>query len=171
MDLEHQEWIRLCVTEHQQALVAYSVKFLGDVSRAQDIVQEAFIRLCREPREKIVPRERQWLFTVCRNLAMDILRKEKKMTQLDQDMIEKHPSPEPSPADGAENREEGQNLLSLLERLPANQREAIRLKFLHDMSYKEISDVTGLSVGNVGFLIHTGLKQMRTRLSTGTASA
>lgn len=101
---------------------------------------------------------------------MDILRKEKKMTQLDHKMIEGHPAPEPSPSDGAENREEGQNLLSLLNRLPPNQRETIRLKFLHDMSYKEISDVTGLSVSNVGFLIHTGLKQMRTRLRAGTAA-
>ena len=51
-----------------------------------------------------------------------------------------------------------------LDKLSANQREVIRLKFQQGMSYKEISEVTGLSSGNVGFLIHTGLKRMRSLL-------
>ncbi|MEN8713450.1 MAG: sigma factor-like helix-turn-helix DNA-binding protein [Verrucomicrobiales bacterium] len=37
----------------------------------------------------------------------------------------------------------------------------MRLKFQGDLSYKEISEVTGLSVSNVGFLIHTGIKRLR----------
>ena len=51
-----------------------------------------------------------------------------------------------------------------LDKLSANQREVIRLKFQQGMSYKEISEVTGLTSGNVGFLIHTGLKRMRSLL-------
>jgi RNA polymerase sigma-70 factor (ECF subfamily) len=47
--------------------------------------------------------------------------------------------------------------------LPKNQQEVIRLKFQHGLSYKEISTVTNLSVTNVGFLIHTGLKVLRER--------
>jgi RNA polymerase sigma-70 factor (ECF subfamily) len=49
--------------------------------------------------------------------------------------------------------------------LPANQQEAIRLKFQHELSYKQIAEVTQLSVSNVGFLIHTGLKTLRQRLN------
>ena len=49
----------------------------------------------------------------------------------------------------------------MLARLPENQQEVIRLKFQQGLSYKEISSVTGLSVTNVGFLIHTGLKRLR----------
>jgi len=51
--------------------------------------------------------------------------------------------------------------LKILETLPASQQEVIRLKFQNELSYKEISQVTGLSVTNVGFLIHTGLKAIR----------
>ena len=52
-------------------------------------------------------------------------------------------------------------LLKLVDQLPPNQREVIRLKFQSDMSYEEIAVVTGLSSGNVGFLLHHGLKRLR----------
>jgi DNA-directed RNA polymerase specialized sigma24 family protein len=48
--------------------------------------------------------------------------------------------------------------------LPKNQREVLRLKFQCDLSYKEISAVTQLSVTNVGFLIHTAIKTLRKEL-------
>jgi RNA polymerase sigma-70 factor (ECF subfamily) len=59
------------------------------------------------------------------------------------------------------SRETFGSLLRLLDELPDNQREVIRLKFQNDLSYKEIADVTQLSVTNVGFLLHTGLKKLR----------
>jgi RNA polymerase sigma-70 factor (ECF subfamily) len=49
----------------------------------------------------------------------------------------------------------------LLDSLPKNQREVVYLKFQCDLSYKEISEVTRLTVSNVGFLIHTALKNIR----------
>ena len=55
-------------------------------------------------------------------------------------------------------------VLGILETLPANQQEVIRLKFQNDLTYREISQVTELSVSNVGFLIHTGLKTVRRKL-------
>ena len=54
--------------------------------------------------------------------------------------------------------------MNTLEQLPDNQREVIRLKFQQELSYKEISEATGLAVGNVGFLLHTGLKRLRSLL-------
>jgi RNA polymerase sigma-70 factor (ECF subfamily) len=52
----------------------------------------------------------------------------------------------------------------MLDRLPKNQREVVYLKFQCDLSYKEISEVTKLSVTNVGFLMHTALKNLRKEL-------
>src|SRR4030042_90557 len=57
-------------------------------------------------------------------------------------------------------------VLALVDELSPAQREVISLKFEHEMSYKEISSVTGLSVSNVGFLIHVGLKTIKQRIST-----
>lgn len=72
------------------------------------------------------------------------------------------------PAEAAEREEAHSEVLRYLDRLPPNQKEVIRLKFQGDMSYKEISEVTSLSVSNVGFLMHTGLKRMRHMLSQQT---
>ena len=69
------------------------------------------------------------------------------------------------PAAAAEREETHSEVLRYLDRLPPNQKEVIRLKFQGEMSYKEISEVTSLSVSNVGFLIHTGLKRLRQLLS------
>jgi RNA polymerase sigma-70 factor (ECF subfamily) len=55
--------------------------------------------------------------------------------------------------------------MGLLGRLPENQGEVLRLRFQHQLTYKQIADVTGLSVSNVGFLIHTGLKSLRERFA------
>ena len=54
--------------------------------------------------------------------------------------------------------------LRYLGRLPENQQECIRLKFQNGLSYKEISEVTKLSVSNVGFLIHSGIKTIRSMM-------
>ncbi|MDP6209186.1 MAG: sigma-70 family RNA polymerase sigma factor, partial [Roseibacillus sp.] len=55
-------------------------------------------------------------------------------------------------------------VMNALDRLSDNQREVIRLKFQQELSYKEISEATGLAPGNVGFLLHTGLKRLRALL-------
>ena len=67
----------------------------------------------------------------------------------------------PDPAAAAVQQERHIEVLKFVDRLPENQREVIRLKFQSDLSYKEISDITDLSVSNVGFLIHTGIKRLR----------
>ena len=59
---------------------------------------------------------------------------------------------------------EKETLEELLKKSAANQQEVIRLKFQDDLSYREISRITTLSVSNVGFLIHTGIKTLRQRV-------
>jgi RNA polymerase sigma-70 factor (ECF subfamily) len=66
----------------------------------------------------------------------------------------------------AEKSESAAEVMQMLERLPESQKEAIVLKFGHGLSYKEIAEITGHSVSNVGVLIHTGLKTVRARLVT-----
>jgi RNA polymerase sigma-70 factor (ECF subfamily) len=58
----------------------------------------------------------------------------------------------------------------VVQTLPKNQREVIYLKFQCDLSYKEISDITKLSVTNVGFLIHTAVRNIRQQMLSETAS-
>lgn len=55
-------------------------------------------------------------------------------------------------------------ILQVVETLPKNQREVIYLKFQCDLSYKEISEITRLSVSNVGFLIHSAVRAIRKQM-------
>jgi RNA polymerase sigma-70 factor (ECF subfamily) len=157
------DWIRECIDLHQQDLVGYTASLLNDPDRARDVVQDAFLALCRQSRDQVGGRVRPWLFTVCRNRAFDLLRKERPMTSINHTTLDNNPAPSAPPSAGLEQEEAGASLLRLLDALPHNQREVIRLKFLHELSYREISAITHLSTGNIGFLIHTGLKTLRSR--------
>lgn len=154
--------VRTALEEHESNLIAYTAGILaGDIERAREVVQDAFMRLYQADTEKVQENAKAWLYTVCRNRALDVLRKEKRLDLGNDDFIAASPSPQPDPASAADTRELCQHAWQLLDRLSDNQREVIRLKFLHDCSYQEIADITGLGTGNVGFLMHTGLKKLR----------
>ena len=86
------------------------------------------------------------------------------MTTLAQVQIPESECESPAPDDLAERHDSVNQVLGLLETLPDNQQEVVRLKFQNELSYREISGITGLSVTNVGFLIHRALKTLRLRL-------
>ncbi len=81
--------------------------------------------------------------------------------------LQAHSGPEVSST--LEKEEQLADVLTVLSTLPANQQEVIRLKFQGDLSYLEISRVTNLTVSNVGFLSHAGLKTIRERVRTQPA--
>ena len=66
-----------------------------------------------------------------------------------------------TPDASAEQKDSMARVLQQLDRLPDNQQDVIRLKFQNELSYREIAEITGLTVSNVGFLLHVGLKRLR----------
>jgi len=88
------------------------------------------------------------------------------MTLLNDQTASAFASTAPDPAHVIEQSDSAAEVLRMLDRLPENQKEAITLKFGHGLSYKEIAEITGHTVSNVGFLIHAGLKAVRQRLLT-----
>ncbi|MCB1236417.1 MAG: sigma-70 family RNA polymerase sigma factor [Verrucomicrobiae bacterium] len=149
--------------EFQGPLTGYAAGLLnGDWERARDVVQDTFVKLHQQDPATVRSRLRSWLYTVCRNRSIDVLRKEKPMKTTSGEIFETMVDDwRPDPAAAAERAEQHAAVLRLVDRLPENQREVIRLKFQADLSYREISEITTLSVGNVGFLLHTGLKRLR----------
>jgi RNA polymerase sigma factor (sigma-70 family) len=160
-------WIRAVVARFEGPLTLYAARLLGDAESARDVVQETFLRLCAQDRATIEPRLAEWLFTVCRNRALDVLRKESRMTRLSDEQVHRCTSADPGPPEVAVHREAAARVLDLLETLPPNQREVIRLKFQNGFSYQEISRISGHSVTNVGYLLHVGLKSLRHQLLDG----
>jgi RNA polymerase sigma-70 factor (ECF subfamily) len=164
------DWIRSAVARFERPLVLYASRLLGDADRARDVVQDTFLRLCAQDQEGVEHRLAEWLFTVCRNRALDVLRKEGRMSRLSAEQGLLCVSHAPDPADGLERREEAARVLALLDGLPPNQREVIRLKFQNGFSYREISRISGQSVTNVGYLLHAGLKTIRARINDGRST-
>src|SRR5215510_7163280 len=150
------QWIVEVLDRYETQLVRYATWILGNTESAREVVQETFLRLCKEDHASISDHLAQWLFIVCRNLAFDVRKKEGRMTPLG-DM-------EVGVAADLEDRQTVSQILQIVETLPKNQREVIYLKFQCDLSYKEISSITNLSVSNVGFLIHTAVRAIRKQM-------
>lgn len=155
------ELVEHALREYESPLIGYAMTILRDLDRARDVVQDTFIRLYKQDVEKVKGGLKTWLFTVCRNRALDVLRKEKRMVSVDDEILGQEASKDASPDETADNNERIEQLMEVLEMLSDNQKEVIMLKFQQGMSYQEISEKTGLTTGNVGFLLHNGLKRLR----------
>lgn len=158
-------WIHGLVDQYERPLVLYATRIVGDLERARDVVQDTFLKLCKQNREKIESYVTEWLYTVCRNRALDVCRKEGRVVRLTDGHITWKPADEPDPAKLTEHDEMAALVLSMIDELPAKQKEAIRLKFQHGLSYRQISKVMDLTTSYVGYLIHAGLKTMREKLA------
>lgn len=145
----------------QAPLTRYATRLLGDPDRARDVVQDTFVKLMAQSPGAVEGHAVEWLFTVCRHRALDVLRKEGRMKRFEEGQVERVTAPDPRPGRNLEQAETQAAILHLIDRLPRNQQEVVRLKFQNGFSYKEISRITELSVSNVGFLIHTAVARLR----------
>jgi RNA polymerase sigma-70 factor (ECF subfamily) len=163
---ERSAFVQSAVAQHRASLLRYAARLLhGDFDRAQDVVQDTFVRLVGQEPATVAGHEAEWLFTVCRNRALDYLRKESRVTPFAEGQVERITAETPRPGADVERAEAHAAVLQLLEKLPPNQQEVVRLKFQNGFSYKEISRITSLSVTNVGFILHTALARLRKEMA------
>jgi RNA polymerase sigma-70 factor (ECF subfamily) len=158
---ENAGFLERTFAEQKAPLTRYAARLLGDADRARDVVQDTFVKLMAQSPEAINGHAVEWLFTVCRHRALDVLRKEGRMRRFEEGQVERVTTSEPRPGRTLEQAETQATVLRLIDRLPPNQQEVVRLKFQNGFSYKEISRITTLSVSNVGFLIHTAVARLR----------
>ena len=172
-DRETNEWLRRAIDQHEHQLVRYAQQFVGDAERARDVVQDTFMKLhanqaSTSPRlsDRLSGKDlTKWLYKVCRNRAIDVARKEKRMMSAPPEQFDERVAANSQSPDAVLVAEERQQaLLAQIDRLPPNQQEVLRLKFHGGLSYQEIAEVTGHSRSNVGFLLHTAITKLRQRL-------
>jgi RNA polymerase sigma-70 factor (ECF subfamily) len=163
-------WVRSVVEQYEGPLVRYAFHIVGDLDRARDVVQDTFMRFCRAERRQLDDHVAEWLFTVCRNRALDVRRKEKRMKTITADQAAAQQSREAGQAQTVEQRDSAGRIQQLLLKLTENQQEVIRLKFQNDLSYREISGITGLSISNVGYLIHTAIQKIRAEIAADSGT-
>lgn len=152
------------IERYQAPLLRFASALIGQ-GHADDVVQDTFLRLVAARREDVEEKLVGWLFTVCRNRALELKRSPaRRATSLD-DEGEEMTSAEPTAAEVLEHHDEQSRLKRLISGLPERHREVVALRFAGGLSYKEIAGVTGLSESNVGFILHTALKTLKKRLA------
>ena len=160
--------LRAAMSDFEIPLTKYAVSILGDLEEARDVVQETFLKLYKQDPNRVGLKVKAWLFTVCRNRCYDVLKKNNRISNLEEDQVSAIPSKDKDPVEiinffeGRDEINKNINILySLIEKLPARQKEVMRLKFQADLTYKEIAETLDISISNVGFIVHSALKNLR----------
>ncbi|MEI6034110.1 MAG: sigma-70 family RNA polymerase sigma factor [Verrucomicrobiae bacterium] len=137
----------------ESAVLGFAIGLVGRRSVAEELVQEAFMRLHQLWGQ--VENPRAWLYRSLRNLALNHLRDHSRETMVE----ELEGVAAGNPPDEAMGRLEAIGMVRLLiSELPPDDQSLIHLKYHEDLKYQDISKQTGLSVSNVGYKLHHLLK-------------
>ena len=151
------------MSEHQAALLRYATRVLNNAEAAQDVVQDAFIRL-HANWDKVMKRRvpiKGWLFRTTHNAAVDYIRKESRLRTLHEKQSKEDNCSVANGEDDRREREERHALvLQHLDALRPREREVLVLRLQEEMSYREIAAVIRRSEGYVGTLIHSATKKL-----------
>jgi RNA polymerase sigma factor (sigma-70 family) len=146
----------MTVKEYNRSVEAYAdsvYRFircnLKDEERANDIVQDSFERLWRQVSEIEYPVVKSWLFSTAYHIMIDIIRKEKRMTNFE-------PEHEKEMISESQYSDLNEILHEALDRLPEQQKTSVLLRDYEGYSYKEIGDITGLTEAQVKINIYRG---------------
>lgn len=137
------------------SLFRYLHRLTGDADTAEDIAQEAFVRLLKQP----LPENeiRPWLFTVAMNLVRDHARKTERRSRL----LMAAPAlvtPMALPDEGVERAQRVERVRSVLDKLPERDRQLLLMRE-EGFKYEEIAAVVGVAPASVGTLIARALKR------------
>lgn len=162
---DQRRWMLAAVDRYERPLTRFAARLLHDGHAARDAVQHTFLQLCDQSPAKLGDGLPAWLFTVCRNKVLDIVRKNNHNQDSWDDIGEESSGREPDPARRVEAEDLHRCLLELVGRLPASQREAIDL-WTHGFSYREIAGITQRGEGAVRVLVHRAITRLRENPTT-----
>ena len=164
----HWETIEQVFAAMESPLLLYARRLLADFNAAEDVVQDAFMKLHTQFQQVRTPQA--WLYRTVHNLAIDHQRRASKVilfeptTKEGEDTVNNPNDSLPMPDEQIARWEGIAPVRLAVETLDARSRELVKLRFNEDLSYKEISDRTGLTVGHVGYLLHHALKAIAVEL-------
>ena len=144
---------------YSSVVYAVALRVLGETTAAEDILQEVFMQLWRNPggfdaaRGNLAP----WLAVITRNRAVDVLRKRRPQTEMSETVV----SVEPDMAGDADRGRAVEKVRAVLKEMPAPQRSALEMAYFEGYSHSEISEKTGEPLGTIKTRIRTGLMLLR----------
>jgi RNA polymerase sigma-70 factor (ECF subfamily) len=137
------------VEEFSDSVYRFIRSNLKDEDRANDIVQDSYEKLWRNVNDIDYPVVKSWLFTTAYHTMIDIIRKESRMSALDQTDQSGWITEMP-------NSDLNEILHNALARLPDSQKSLILLRDYEGYSYKEIGEITGMTEAQVKINIYRG---------------
>jgi RNA polymerase sigma factor (sigma-70 family) len=149
---------------YERPLLGYAIVRCGDHGLAQDAVQETLLRFLRHAPSGDLETLAPWLFTTCRNALTDLHRKASRHPLMDSPDGNAAADPlasSPSPDEALEAKETAHLLRGCIDALPDIQQEVVRLKFETGLAYRDIAAATGLTIANVGWLLHQAVATLR----------
>lgn len=159
------------IVQYQHRLLRYLLFLTGDRELADDLFQETWMRvLTRGSQYNGAARFDTWLFTVARNMLIDLRRKRTMVSLEELCMAEGEeytfeiPSSEPNPFDRYRDREEAQKIAAVLLTLDPLHREVLVLRFHEDLSLEEIAAVTRSPLSTVKSRLYRGIASLKPRL-------
>jgi RNA polymerase sigma-70 factor (ECF subfamily) len=150
--------------KYSKPLLAYLVRMTGNSADADDLLQEALIRMARElPRLRSPEAVKGWAYRVATNGAIDFLRKSKKVQfdEFDDESTAMHGEE----LDGLVVDEMNDCVRGVIDRLPPDYRAAIVLSQLQGLSVAETADIMGTSVGAAKVRIHRAKARLKESLN------
>lgn len=158
---------------YKDRVFALSYRMLGNRQEAEDVAQEAFIRAYTNiDRYQIDRKFSTWLYRIATNLSIDRMRKKKPDYYLDAEvagtdgltMYSQVSADVQLPEDEVVSLEAQDGIHRAILSLPAKYRSAITLKYIQELSLKEISEILDLPIGTVKTRIHRGREALRKKL-------
>lgn len=160
---------RAIVTRYETPLLRY-LRQLTSPAEAEDLAQEAFLRLHREVLRAGPGGVRKiggFLFRVAHNLALDDRRRRRVREGLKERAARDIPPPEEDSPEGLAaviRRAACEKALEELRKLPGVQRRVLLLKVVQDFKVREIARITGMTVGNAAYHLNAALRELARRL-------
>ncbi len=136
-----------CVDEHADGVYRFILKNIKDEDKAQDIVQDSFEKMWTRADEIAFTKAKSYLFTTAYHTMIDVIRKDKKQTELNEEAFNKH---------HVENKYSDlkEILNEAVAKLPEIQRHVIMLRDYEGYSYQEIGEITHLNESQVKVYIY-----------------
>ncbi len=163
------------VTEYQGPLMGFFFRLCWDRHKAEDMVQEVFMRLIRAaPRYESTGRLKTFIFKIAKNLWIDTVRKahgspktyslEKPVKEDQKGMGALIKGDSPNPAEAVIKEEERELLKESLKSLPETHRMVFELAVFQELPYKEIASILGIPVGTVKSRMFNSLRALKENL-------
>ncbi len=161
-----QEALRALYERHARSLYNFAHRLLMDPSAAEEILQETFLRVYRDRAAfRPVATFKTWVFTITRNLCLDILRSARRGAEFSGDPLPEVADPAPTPLDRLDRAEREGALRRALAELSPEDREVLVLSRYHGLAYREIAAIVGGSEDAVKMRAHRALGRLRKRLA------